>query len=75
MTATFKHPPVQRPRAPQRRVLLGCAAVVGVSLMSAYVQLLHGSVARGDLMRADQREATAQRLARPWNTAQPAVAK
>ena len=62
-------------KAPQRRLMLGVAAVVGVSLMSAYVQLLNGSVARGDVLRADQRSAAVDRKVGAWQTAERSTAR
>lgn len=46
----FRNPLNSPPRT--QRWLLVCAAIVGVSLMSAYVQTLHDSLARAEQLRA-----------------------
>ena len=44
---------------PRRLLLAVCAALVAVALLSAYVQMLHESVARGDRLRGDWEAAAA----------------
>lgn len=75
MPLTRARASLQSHKVPQRRLMLGVAAVVGMSLMAAYVQLLHGSVARGDVLRADQRSAAADRKVGAWQTAERSTAR
>lgn len=46
-------PSMELPKRAQRRFFVW-AAVVGVSLMSFYVQLLHDSVARGERLHIER---------------------
>lgn len=69
------HRALQIDKVAQHRLMLGCAAVMAVSLLSAYVQLLHGSVARGETLRADQRSAAPDRQAGAWQLAERSTAR
>ena len=65
MNPSRAHLPFRMELTPaQRGLLLGCAAIVAVCLLSLYVHLLHESMARGEQMRAAQRSSANEGVAK-----------
>ena len=73
MNSLRVHLPFRFDLSPSERKLIWCAALVALSILTLYVQLLHAWMARGDQMREAQRSFTSTKAAKVTATPIPAA--